>query len=174
MRRPPVQVRAVRPFTVPGRSCCSAPTGACRMSAVLSPVLGIVGGEEKKLWFPRYLERLLGARQCTERYFEMVSSHHQNWGTGSVIHLLQVGVKAQREAKYLVRASTHARVSRPLQTASWPSVTDPGLVGGSGCLAAVSWRGLLCSVGGWTRRPDQVGVCVPVSRAVFSRRGPGG
>ncbi|XP_040350823.1 guanine nucleotide exchange factor for Rab-3A isoform X2 [Herpailurus yagouaroundi] len=67
----------------------------------------------------------------------------------------QVGVKAQREAKYLVRASTHARVSRPLQTASWPSVTDPGLVGGSGCLAAVSWRGLLCSVGGWTRRPDQ-------------------
>ncbi|XP_047734999.1 uncharacterized protein LOC125177032 isoform X2 [Prionailurus viverrinus] len=85
----------------------------------------------------------------------------------------QVGVKAQREAKYLVRASTHTGVSRPLQTASWPSVTDPGLVGGSGCLAAVSWRGLLCSVGSWTRRPDQVGVCVPVSRAVFSRRGPG-
>lgn len=38
------------------------------MSAVPSAVLGVVGGEEKKLWFPQYPECLLGARQSTKRY----------------------------------------------------------------------------------------------------------
>lgn len=117
----------------------SSPFGGVPMvlvpRAVFSTVVGLVGGKkEKKQWFLHRLEHLLGARQRTERFLEIIASHHQNKPLGyRKCHPPVTGgcqgseKKAGNLPKPLLDPKstwTKALTVMTVRTASWPLVAD--------------------------------------------------